>query len=195
MYQFPLTLSFKKVALAPQISVTDANGQLLFYVKQKLFKLKEAINVFADREQSDLQFTIGADRVIDFSARYNFKDVNGNDLGAVKRQGRKSLWKAHYDILNGENVVLTIQEESPWVKVMDGFLREIPLVGMFAGYFFNPVYLVSRPDGTVVVKVKKQPSFLESSFTIEEVVDIQDAAEVRTILSIITMTLLERARG
>ena len=47
MMNFPLTLNFKKLALSPQISVTDASGRLLFYVKQKAFKLKEAVTVFA----------------------------------------------------------------------------------------------------------------------------------------------------
>ena len=45
--QYPLELKFKVLALAPQISVTDAGGQQIFYVKQKLFKLKEAVTVFA----------------------------------------------------------------------------------------------------------------------------------------------------
>jgi hypothetical protein len=72
--QFPLTLEFKKVALSPQISVLDASGNLIFYVKQKLFKLKEAITIFADREQTQPLYSINADRVIDFSARYRFKD-------------------------------------------------------------------------------------------------------------------------
>ncbi len=193
--QFPLTLTFKKLALAPQISVTDANGQLLFYVKQKLFKLKEAVTVFEDREQTRPLYTIGADRIIDFSARYRFRDQNGSELGSVKRQGRKSLWKAHYDIYDGDQVVANIQEENAWVKVGDALFSEIPIIGMLGGYVFNPTYLVSRPDGTVVVKVKKQPSFFESSFTIEEAVDIDEAAEIRTILSILMMTLLERARG
>ncbi len=193
--QFPLTLSFKKLALAPQISVTDANGELVFYVKQKLFKLKESVTVFGDREQTTPLYTIKADRIIDFSARYYFRDQNGNDVGSIKRQGRRSLWRAHYDIYNGDQVVAHIKEENAWVKVGDAIFGEIPLLGMLSGYVFNPVYLVSGLGGTVVVKVKKQPSLLESSFTIEEAVDIDEAAELRTILSILMMTLLERSRG
>lgn len=192
--QYPLTLSFKKLALSPQIAVTDANGELLFYVKQKLFKLKEAITIFADREQTKPIYTIGADKIIDFSARYHFKDQNGTPLGSVKRQGRKSLWKAHYDIYSDESVIMNIQEENAMVKVMDAVFSEIPIVGMFAGYVFNPTYLISQGE-TVVMKLSKQPSFLESSFTIEEVVDIPESQELQVILSIIMMTLLERSRG
>lgn len=194
--QFPLKLTFKKIALAPQISVTDANDQLLFYVRQKILKLREAVTVYADREQTRPLYTIQADRIIDFSARYRFRDQNGSELGSVKRQGRKSLWKAHYDIYDAqEQLVAHIQEENAWVKVWDALLGEVPIIGMATGYFFNPTYLVSRPDGTVIVKIKKQPSFFESSFVIEEAVDIEEAAEIRTILSLLMMTLLERMRG
>ena len=69
------------------------------------------------------------------------------------------------------------------------------MIGMLAGYVFNPTYSVARPDGTVIVKIKKQPALLESSFTIEEAVDISEAAETRTVLAILMMTLLERGRG
>ena len=195
MLNYPLNISFKVVALAPQISVTDASGNLVFYVKQKLFKLKEAVTVFADAQQTRPVYTMNADRVLDFSARYNFSDQQGFSLGAVKRQGMKSLWKARYDILDGDTVVMTIQEENPWVKVMDAFFTQIPIVGMFSGYVFHPAYLVSRMDGTVVLRVQKQPAFFEGKFTIEKQAEFSDAEEKRMLLSVLMMLLLERSRG
>lgn len=195
--KFPLTMTFKILALAPQITVTDANGRLIFYVKQKMFKLKEAVTVYGDKEQTQPLYKIDADRIIDFSANYHFTDSKmGTKLGAVKRQGGKSLWKAHYDIMDETGmVVANIQEENAWVKMLDAMLGDIPVLGMLSGYLFNPTYLVSRPDGSVIVKIKKQPAFFESSFTIEEAIDISEASEVRTVLAILMMTLLERSRG
>lgn len=193
---FPLTLTFKKLALSPQISVHDANGELLFYVKQKLFKLKEAITVFADKEQTRPLYEINADRIIDFSARYHFKDENGIEIGSVKRDGRKSLWKARYDIFNANKQPMArIREEDGWVKVMDGLFGMIPFIGMLSGYVFNPTYLVDGSDGTAVMKVKKEPAFLESSFTIEQQVDLNEKEQLQTVLGILMMTLLERSRG
>jgi len=192
---YPLTLSFKIVALAPQISVTDAGGNLIAYVKQKLFKLKEAVTGFADREQLQPLFTLKADRVIDFSARYNFADRQGLVLGAVKRQGMRSIWKARYDILNGESVAMTIQEENAWVKIIDGLFGEIPIVGMFSGYLFHPAYLVSRPNGSIVMRVEKQPAFFEGKFIIEQKEPLAEEEEKRALLSVIMMLLLERSRG
>jgi hypothetical protein len=65
----------KLIALAPQFFVVDANQKPVAYIRQKLFKLKEAINVFTDETQKDVLYTIAADRIIDFSARYNFKKI------------------------------------------------------------------------------------------------------------------------
>src|SRR5687768_9888939 len=134
---YPLTLSFKIVALAPQLSITDANGNLVAYVKQKLFKLKEAVTVFADERQTQSMFTLNADRILDFSARYNFANAQGSPLGSVKRRGMKSIWSAHYGIMDGDTVVMSIKEANPWVKVIDSFFSELPIIGMFSGYLFH----------------------------------------------------------
>ncbi|HEX6289733.1 MAG TPA: hypothetical protein VFZ66_11110 [Herpetosiphonaceae bacterium] len=192
---YPLTFSFKIVALAPQISVRDGQGNLLLYVKQKLFKLKEAVNIFADESQTRQLFSINADRLLDFSARYTITDSQGLAIGAVKRQGMRSIWKAHYDILNGETPVMTIREENPWIKVMDALVGEVPILGLFTGYLFHPAYLISRPDGTTVMRIEKQRSFLESSFTVEQKAPMHDAEEQLALLSVLMMILLERSRG
>ncbi len=193
---YPLNLSFKILALASQIYVRDAQGNLVFYAKQKMFKLKEAITIFADEGQTQPQFTINADRVIDWSARYHFAAMNGAPLGSVKRQGMKSIWKARYDIMEGENVVMTIQEENGWVKVFDALIGEIPVVGMFTGYLFNPTYLVARPDGTPVMRLSKEPAFFEGKFKLELLGQLQSQhEETRTVLGVLMMLLLERSRG
>src|SRR5215813_6156752 len=110
---YPIDLSFKLLALASQIYIRDVNGNMLGYVKQKLLKLKEDINIYADESQTRLNFNIKADRVIDFSARYSFTDSVGNFLGAIKRQGMRSLWSANYEIFDASNRhVMTINEEN-----------------------------------------------------------------------------------
>lgn len=192
---YPLQISFKILAIAHQLSITDANGNLIFYVKQKAFKLKEAVTVFADTEQTRPLYTINADKIIDFSARYHFRDANGTDVGSVKRQGMKSIWKARYDIFDGETPVMTIAEENPWVKVFDALLGEVPIVGIFTGYFFHPAYLVAHTNGAPLMRLEKKPAFLEGKFSIEKKVDMPPAEETRALLSLIMMILLERRRG
>ena len=116
------------------MAVTDAAGQLVLYVKQKVFKLKEEVTVFADEEQMRPLFNINADRVLDFSAQYSFTDGGGMPLGAVKREGVRSIWRAHYQILSQGMPEMTVQEENPWVNV---FLEQAKT--MKRKYFGIPV--------------------------------------------------------
>lgn len=194
---YPLHINFKVLALAQQLSLTDATGTLIFYVKQKAFKLKEAVTVFADAQQTRPLFAINADRVIDFSASYHFTDMTGRPLGSIKRQGRKSIWKAHYEIFDGwqPHPTLLIKEENPWSKVFDALFSEIPVAGIFTGYVFNPSYLVSRPDGMPILRLKKERSFFGRSFSITLLAGIDQTEELRILLGLIMMILLERHRG
>jgi hypothetical protein len=192
--KYPLELKFKW-SFAPQIAVTDQAGQLQFFIRQKLFKLKEAIGVFADEKRTQLRYEIKADRIIDFSARYNFSDSSGRVFGAVKRRGWKSIWRARYDIFNGEDVVFTISEKNPWIKVLDSLFAEIPIAGLFTGYVFNPTYLVARPDGNVVMRLEKKPAFFSRIFIIKQVDQLAEQEETQVLLSMLMMLLLERHRG
>ncbi|MBP6004737.1 MAG: hypothetical protein KA746_15005 [Pyrinomonadaceae bacterium] len=193
---YPIKLSFKLLAIASQIYVRDANGHLIGYVKQKLFKLKEDINVFADEQQTQHLYKIKADRIIDFSAKYTFTDAQGRGVGSISRKGMRSIFKAHYLIFDeNENQIMEIREENGWVKVVDTVVGEVPILGMFTGYFFNPAYIVSRVDGTHVARLAKQPAFMEGIFELEPVVQIPAEEEAIVLLSVLTMTLLERSRG
>ena len=193
---YPLELTFKLLAIASQIYIRDANGGLIGYVKQKLFKLKEDINVFADESQTQLLYNIKADRVLDFSARYNFTDAAGNQIGSIKRKGMRSIWRANYEIYDpSDNQVMKINEESGWVKVVDSLVGEIPLIGMFTGYFFNPSYIISRMDETQVARLQKQPAFFEGKFLLSPIGQMSSDDENLVLLGALAMTLLERSRG
>lgn len=193
---YPIEFTFKLLAIASQIYIRDANGSLMGYVKQKLFKLKEDINVFADESQTQLLFNIKADRVLDFSAKYNFTDGRGSYLGSIKRKGMRSIFKASYEIYDPRDVqAMKINEENGWIKVIDSVVGEVPILGMFTGYFFNPSYLVSRTNDTPVARLVKQPAFFEGKFQMTRLGEMSAEEEDRVMLSLLAMTLLERSRG
>jgi hypothetical protein len=196
--QYPLQMSFKIMAFAPQIFMRDSSGRDLFYVHQKLFKLKEDIGIFSDSSRSRELFRIKADRVIDFSARYTFTDSStGAAVGAIKREGMRSIFKASYNIFSGEQITHHIKEDNAMIKVLDALLGEVPIIGIFSGYFFNPTYTVYQTGmETPVLRIRKRPAFFEGRFDIEKLVEpANEADETRLLLSIIMMTLLERSRG
>ncbi|MFM7322937.1 MAG: hypothetical protein ACKO5K_15670 [Armatimonadota bacterium] len=193
---YPLSLTFKIVTLASEVAITDASGSTVAYVKQKAFRLKEDIEVFADASKSRLLYRIKADRVIDFSARYHFSDAEGNPIGSIKREGMRSLWKATYEVADeAGRVVFRVSEANPWVKVFDSLMSEIPIVGMFTGYLFHPAYHLAGSDGTVSLTLEKQASLLGRKFVIHENRDVPVDDEVRGMLGMIMVVLLERMRG
>lgn len=196
--QFPLTLRMKLLAFAPQFFVQDANQKPVAYIKQKLFKLKEAINVFADETQKDVRYTIAADRIIDFSARYILKNETGLDLGAVKRHGMRSLWRAQYDVYDAQDsgrVVFTISEESVLTRFFDNIFSQIPLLGALSGYIFQPTYIVKRESGEEVMRLSKQPALWEGVFKMELLATLSNAEQESLMLSLFMTVLLERQSG
>ncbi len=192
---FPLELNFKKIALSPQVKVTDASGNVVLYTKQKAFKLKEAVTIFADVEQTRPLYTINADRVLDFNAKFNIADATGRHIGAVARKGRKSIWRAEYDVLDGGGPSMTIREENGWVKVADALFGELPIAGIFSGYVFNPTYLMTNASGAPLMRLSKQPAFMQGKFRIEKLGVMSESDETRAVLSFLMMVLLERRRG
>ena len=193
---YPLDFSFKILAIAPQIAVTDANGGLVLYVKQKAFKLKEDVTVFADEAQSRPMYRITADRIIDFNARYDIRSSAGEPLGGIKRQGMRSFWKSHYDVSDARGATaFSIREANPWTKVFDSLLGEVPVIGMLTGYAFHPAYIVTRPNGTPMFRVTKRPALFEGKYRVTVEGKYTEADEALALPAMIMMLLLERMRG
>lgn len=196
--QYPLTLTFKVIALSNQAYVKDATGREILYTKQKLFKFREHVEIFTDSSRSTLLAEIKANKVIDWSARYNFTGASEDNIGSVGRRGWKSLWRAHYDVFNpgDEQADFAIREENAMAKVADSILGEIPIIGFLTGYFFHPKYLATRIEGEMPsMRLTKQPAFWEGRFKIEKLSDLKSQEELNLFLSFLMMLLLERRRG
>ncbi len=194
--QYPLTLSFKVLALASQATVTDATGRTVLYTKQKMFKFREHVEIWTDKSQGTRLAEIKANKMIDWSARYFSTDSDGGEIGSVGRRGWRSICKAHYETFNpGDNTPdFSIHEENAWTKVADSFLSEIPLIGLLSGYLFHPSYLASRA-ATPAMRMTKQPAFWEGRFQIEKLGDMTAREELNLLLSFMMLVLLERRRG
>ena len=193
---FPLSLTFKIGTFANDFVAKDASDTTISYVKQKMFKFIEDVSVFTDESQSTILYKINANKWIDFSATYLFTDSNGNDIGRIARKGWASIWKTRYEIYDEkQNQDLLIQEENAWIKVFDAIFAQIPVLGILTGYMFNPSYAVSRPDGTIVAQLKKEPSFFGRKFKVNKIAEFEIGEEERIVLSLMMMILLERRKG
>ena len=194
--QFPLQLTFKVTTLSNDFVATDATGNTIAYVRQKMLRLLEEVQVFNNESRSELNYTIRANRWLDFNSTYTFTNRTGYEVGRIVRKGWASLWKAHYEIFDEKQQSdLIIREENPWAKIFDSMLGEIPLLGILSGYLFHPSYIVTRPNGTEVVRLTKQPSFWGRKFNVDKLANFESGEEERIVLGLMMMILLERQRG
>jgi len=195
--QFPVQFEFKISTLANDFKATDASGKTIAYVRQKMFKLKEDIQIFSDESRTKQNYRIKADTWLDFSTAYSFySEGNTKSFGKVVRKGWRSIWKAHYQIIDQhEKQQYSVSEENAWVKVGDSLLGEIPILGIFTGYLFNPSYIVKNLNGKPVIKLKKQASFFGRKFELTKLGELDADDDDRVMLSLMMMILLERRRG
>jgi hypothetical protein len=108
----------------------------------------------------------------------------------------RSLWKSQYDITDENGATkFQINEDKGWIKVLDGVIGEIPVVGMFTGYFLNPSYTVKDTAGKEYFRLKKMPSLFGRRFQLDRLIDINDEDESLVVLSFLMMVLLEKERG
>jgi uncharacterized protein YxjI len=193
---YPLTLTFKFLTISSYIRVVDATGQLVSYVKQRAFRLKEDVTIFADEAQSRTLYHIKADRIIDIGATYSIVAADGRPLGAVRQRGMRTLWRATYDILDeAGSAVGLIHEKDAWVKVIDGLIGEIPFLGFVIQQWINPTYLIDGADGTTLLRMRKRPSLIERRFTVEQELPLPSRLEPLALPAVLMVVLLERGRG
>ena len=194
---YPLDFKFKITTLSSDFNITNRHGNYVAYVREKMFKLKEDVIVFNDESKSQELFRIKADRWLDFNASYSMTDLSTHkNFGRLARKGMRSIWKTQYDIIDGnEKIKFQINEDNAWIKIWDSFVGEIPIIGMFTGYFLNPSYTVKDASGKEYFKLKKMPSLIGRRFQLDRLIDIDDEDESLVILSFLMMVLLERERG
>ena len=132
--------------------------------------------------------------MIDFQQTFTITDANGNIVGKAKRKTLKSFWTATFHIYDAnDNHIFTIKERSGFTRMMDGMVGEIPVVGFFSGYLFNPKYALSNLQGTELMEVSKEPSFFGRKFKLNQYQQTEDDALF--VLSFMLMLITDRNRG
>ncbi|HMU83004.1 MAG TPA: hypothetical protein PKE49_10440 [Leptospiraceae bacterium] len=105
----------------------ESRTNLLFFVKQKAFKLKEDITVFADESQSRPLLKIQARSILDFGTTYDVTDVVTNQkVGAIRRKLLKSILRDEWAILDASDKEFgTVSEDSMLMALLRRFLSNL----------------------------------------------------------------------
>lgn len=147
-----------------EFRIVAPDGALLFFSKMKAFKLKEDIRLYADESMRQEIFRIHARKALDISAVYDVIDsATETKIGALKRQGLKSMLKDEWWILDATDAQIgVIAEDSMVLALVRRFVfnmipqkYEVCLNGTPVGRFtqnFNPfvskIMVDFTPDST-----------------------------------------------
>ena len=107
--------------------IYDMDGNVVFYSKQKAFKLKEDIRIYTNEDMQVEILTIKARNIIDFCATYDVIDPALNiKVGSLKRKGIKSIMKDEWIIMNTEDQEIGfIKEDSVALALVRRFLTNL----------------------------------------------------------------------
>lgn len=108
--------------------IYDPSGQVVFYSKQKAFKLREDIRVYSDETMTEELLLIKARQIIDFAACYDvFDQHDGSKVGALKRKGFSSIIRDKWILMDaGDNEIGVVEEDSVGMAILRRFLKFLP---------------------------------------------------------------------
>lgn len=124
--QYTLKRQWMKL-VGSNFRIYDPAGQLVAFVHQKGFKLKEDIRVYADEAQSREVMVIQARTIMDFSAAYDIWDSERQiKIGAMRRKGWRSMIRDEWEVLDpNDQVIGTLIEDSIALALVRRFLSNL----------------------------------------------------------------------
>jgi len=88
-------------ALAGKLRFYNPNDDLVLYVEQKMFRLREDIRLFSDESKTQELLLIQARHIIDFSAAYDvIEAASGQKVGVLRRKGLRSMLRDEWEVLD-----------------------------------------------------------------------------------------------
>ena len=104
--------------------IFDPQGSVVFFSRQKAFRLREDIRIYADESMGEEVLSIQARQILDFSAAYDVFDPLSNvKVGVLRRKGFSSLLRDSWQVLDAnEREIGRIQEDSMLLALLRRFL-------------------------------------------------------------------------
>ncbi len=178
--------------------VYDQSGNVIMYSRQRAFKLKEELHVYADVAQSEELLTFKATKVIDFSASYNVRDVTAGMtcVGNIRRKGLKSLIKGEWIFLTPDG--LEIGKLTERSRIRAAIVRVAKLATFVLPEFINPArlipqsYVIRTVSGAEIAEVKQHFNPLVLKYTMT-ILEAQPEIDRRLMLAaVILLAAIER---
>jgi uncharacterized protein YxjI len=113
-YQYDHYLLKRQVfALTGKLRFYTPQEQVVLFVEQKMFSLREDIRVYNDESKSQEILLIKARQILDFNAAYDVLDsASGQKIGALRCKGWRSMARDEWEVLdpNDQGVGLLFED-------------------------------------------------------------------------------------
>ncbi len=101
--QYPLHFRFRVTSLANDFSAKDALGNSIYYVREKIFTIRDHIMVYRDESKAELLYELKSNKLIDFQQTFTITDQTGKVIGKVRRKSIKSLWRSTFNLMDAND--------------------------------------------------------------------------------------------
>lgn len=153
--------------------VYDTQGNVIFYGKQKAFKLKEDFRIYSDETESRELLKIKTPKILDIAATYYISDSSTDEvIGAVKRKGLKSIVKDEWIFLSKqEQPIGKLKEKSALMALLSRLINLIP-----------QKYIIVTNDGKVLAEFKQHFNIFILKYTLS-ILDDNPVIDKRLIIA------------
>lgn len=156
-----LTINRYKVsALAPD-GVTPLS--VVAFAEQKRMALREDFRFYSDESRTREVFRIKARRMVDIGGRYDVTDAEGNSIGSLQKQFRKSLVRSTWVLAGAdETVQAEAREQSAFMAILRRVIDFVP----YGEYIPLPYHFEFRVEDRVVGEFRRRFK-IRDSYTLD----------------------------
>lgn len=148
------------------LSVRDSaeSSGLIAFAQQKRLAFKEKVTFYNDEQKTSESFTFRAEKVMDVHGRYFVESVDGELLGMVRKEFKKSLLLSSWVIMDKNGTELyRVKENNVTIAILRRFVGFVPLVGdaldLLMNFFKYHFSFVDIATGNEVGTYKKTTLF------------------------------------
>lgn len=133
----------------------DPNGNLVLYMRQRGFRLKEDLRIFTGEDMAHEVLRIKARSVLDFGATYDvFDSATQENLGALRRKGFKSLFKDEWIVLDPQGAEIgKVEEDSMVLALVRRWLTTLVPQTFFGTIHGNRAFVFTQQFNPFVQKL------------------------------------------
>jgi uncharacterized protein YxjI len=141
---------------------TGQQGNLMAMAQQKRLAFKEKFTMYTDGTKSQVAFEMQARQVLDFGARYDIRDANGQVLGTVGKDFKSSLLRSTWLVFRPgeeEKPALIAQERSLPLAIIRRIWGFLPIVGDFPFFIKYHFDFTDQANNEVAATYEKTTTF------------------------------------